>query len=338
MAEEPGPGDGGSESTLTVLVALAANAAIMVGKGVAAVLTGSAAMAAETAHSAADTGNEVLLLTALRRSDRPADRRHPLGYGRERYFWTLLAAVSIFVSGSVFSAYQGVHALLGTEGELTSPLVSYVVLGVAFVLEGISWVRAVKQVRTEARREQLSVRELLRNSDDPTMTTVFYEDSAALVGLLVAAAGVGLHELTGSTLPDAVASLVIAAILAWVAFELARTNRHLLIGSQADPRLVRAVARWLAEQPDVDAVVDLITLRIGTDRVLVCARLDLADDLDAAAVEHRVLEMDEELRRAFPDVQEVFLSPVPRHDEELRERVRRRYGDEVANRLGGAAD
>jgi cation diffusion facilitator family transporter len=338
VAEEAESGDGAGESTLTVLVALGANAGIAVAKGVAAVLTGSAAMAAETAHSVADTGNEVLLLTALRRSDRPADRRHPLGYGRERYFWTLLAAVSIFVSGAVFSAYEGVRALLGDEGELTSPLVSYVVLGVAFVLEGISWVRALRQVRSEARAERLSVRRLLRASDDPTMTTVFYEDSAALVGLLVAAAGIGLHELTGSTLPDAVARLVIAAVLAWVAFELARTNRHLLIGSQADPRLVRGVARWLADQPDVDAVVDLITQRTGTDRVLVCARLDLADDLDAAAVEHRVLEMDEELRRAFADVHEVFLSPVPRHDEELRARVRRRYGDEVASRLGGAAD
>jgi cation diffusion facilitator family transporter len=316
---------------MTVLVALAANAAIMVAKGVAAVLTGSAAMAAETAHSAADTGNEINLLTGLRRSDRPADRRHPLGYGRERYFWTFIAAVSIFVSGAVFSAYEGVRALLGEEGELTSPLVSYIVLGVAFVLEGISWVRALRQVRAEARAEKLTVRQLLRASDDPTMTTVFYEDSAALVGLLVAAAGVGLHELTGSTLPDAVASLVIAAVLAGVAFELARANRHLLIGSQADPRLVRGVTRWLAAQPDVDTVVDLITQRTGTDRVLVCARLDLSDSLDAATVEQRVIEMDEALREEFPDVHEVFLAPAPRTDKGLRERVQRRYVAEESN-------
>lgn len=332
MAQEPDSGGesegSGSESTLTVLVALAANAAIMVAKGVAAVLTGSAAMAAETAHSAADTVNELILLTALRRSDRPADRRHPLGYGRERYFWTFVAAVSIFVSGAVFSAYEGVHALLG-GGELTSPLVSYIVLGIAFVLEGISWVRALKQVRAEARAEHLSIRQLLRVSDDPTMTTVFYEDSAALVGLLVAAAGVGLHELTGSSVPDAVASLVIAAVLAGVAFELARANRHLLIGSQADPRLVRGIADWLADEPDVDTVVDLITQRTGTDRVLVCARLDLADGLDAATVEQRVVEMDEALRTEFPDVHEVFLAPVPRTDEGLRERVQCRYGDAV---------
>ena len=229
------------ESVGTVLVALAANAGIAVAKGVAAAVSGSAAMAAETAHSVADTANEVILLVALRRSDRPPDRDHPFGYGPERFFWSFVAAVSIFVSGAVFAAIEGIDALLGPAEEAAGLVISSVVLALAFVLEGISWVRATRQVRHDAREHDQSVRELLRSTDDPTVKTVFYEDSAALVGVVLAFAGIWLHHLTGSSVPDAIASLLIAALLAVVAFLLARTNKNLLVGSQADPRLIRAV-------------------------------------------------------------------------------------------------
>ena len=325
-------GEGG-ESAGTVIVALLANAGIAVAKGVAAVVSGSAAMAAETGHSIADTANEVLLLVALRRSERPADRRRPFGYGAERFFWSFVAAVSIFVSGAVFAAIEGLHQLIAGGEESGGLVLSSVVLGISFVLEGVSWLRAVKGVRSQMREEHKGFRETLRSTDDPTVKTVFYEDSAALIGILLAFGGVLGHHLTGSSVPDAVASLLIAGLLAFIAFLLARTNKNLLVGSAADPRLVRAIAAWLAERDEVDAVVDLLTERIGTDQVLVCARLDYSDDLDAAQVEASTVSMNRALREEFADVVEVFLEPVPRQDEQLRETVRQRYGDEVVDRL-----
>ncbi|MFC6091474.1 cation diffusion facilitator family transporter [Saccharothrix lopnurensis] len=318
---------GGGESTLTVLLALAVNLAIAVMKAVAGVITGSAAMMSEAAHSVADTFTEGLLLTALRRSGRAADREHPFGYGKERYFWSLLAAVSIFVSGAVFAFYEGFRTVFGAPEEQTSPVVGYVVLAIAFALESVSWAQAVRQVRRGAREEERSFLEFLRVSDDPTVKTVLLEDSAALVGLLLAFGGIGLHHLTGSSLWDGVASLLIGVLLAVVAFTLASTNRGLLIGRQADPHLVRAVWAELRDAPEVEQVVDLLTMAVGTDRVLLCARLDFDDALEVAELERACVRIDDELRQAHPELDEVFLEPVPRTDQALRARVLARYGD-----------
>jgi len=321
---------GGGESTATVLVALGANLAVAVAKGFAAVVTGSASMAAETAHSFADTVNQVLLLTALKGSRRPADRTHPFGYGRVRYFWALLAAVSIFVTGALYSAYEGVTALLSEEHEVVSPVVNYVVLGVAFLLEGFSLLKGYRQTRTEAAEHDQTLRAFLRTSDDPTATTVVFEDSAALIGLVLAAAGTAVHQVTGQSWGDGIASLLIAALLAAVALRLGRANKRLLTDVQADPRLVRAVLVHLGDEPEVDAVVDLLTLTLGTDQVLVCARLDLDDDLSGAEVERAMVRIAAGLEETFLEVVEVFLEPVPRQDEVVRERVRTRYGDRLA--------
>ncbi len=318
------------ESTGTVIVALAANGGIAVAKGVAAVASGSAAMAAETAHSVVDTANELLLLLALRRSSRPADRNRPFGYGAERFFWSFVAAVSIFVSGAVFAALEGVRTLLSPSQESASATLSYVVLGVSFLLEGASWIKATRQVRSEAADAELSFRDYLGATDDPTVKTVFFEDSAALIGLVLAFGGVYLHETTGSAIGDGVASVLIAVLLSAVAYLLARTNKNLLVGSQGDPRLVRAITSWLAEHDEVDAVVDILSQRIGTDRLLVCVRVDFDDALDAAGVERAALAMNRGMRERFNDVVEVFIEPVPRSDAELRQTVRDRYGDRVA--------
>lgn len=317
----------GGESTFTVLLALAVNLAIAVMKAVAGVVTGSAAMMAEAGHSVADTFTEALLLTALRRSARPADRRHPFGYGKDRYFWSLLAAVSIFVSGAVFAFYEGFRTVFGAPEEQGSPVVGYVVLAIAFALESVSWTQAVRQVRRGAREEGRSVLAFLRVSDDPTVKTVFLEDSAALVGLVLAFGGLGLHQLTGSSVWDGAASLAIGLLLAFAAYTLASTNRGLLIGRQADPVLVRAVWTRLREAPEVEQVVDLLTMAVGTDRVLVCARLDFDDELGAADLERACVRIDAELRAAHPELDEVFLEPVPRTDPELRSRVLARYGE-----------
>lgn len=315
-----------SESTLTVLVALGANFAIAVLKLVAGVLTGSAAMLAEAAHSVADTFTEALLLTALRRSTRPADRRHPFGYGKERYFWSLMAAVSIFTSGALFAFYEGFRTMFSDDHAQPNPIVGYVVLAIAFVLEGVSWLRAVRQVRGEAAAENRPLRRYLRLSDDPTVKTVFFEDTAALIGLLLAFAGLALHDVTGSAFWDGLASVLIGVLLAVVAYLLARTNKGLLIGRQADPAVVRRVREFLAGAPEVEVVVDLLTMVTGTDRILLCARLDFADGLTSNDLELACVRIAAELTERFPDLDEIFLEPVPRTDEALRARVLARYG------------
>ncbi|TYC16546.1 cation diffusion facilitator family transporter [Actinomadura syzygii] len=315
------------ESTLTVALALAANFGIAVAKIVAALITGSASMAAEAAHSVADTFNEVLLMVGLRRSGRPADRRHPLGYGKERYIWTLLVAVAIFGMGALFSYYQGVQTLLGHRtGEEGGAAVGFAVLGIAFVLEATSWQQAIRQVRDAARAADLPLRAYIRRTDEPASISVLLEDSAALIGVLLAFGGLGLHQLTGSAVWDAVGSLLIGVLLTAVALVLGRINLNLLIGTQADPRLVADVRARLGDEPEIDWVVDIVTVTFGADRVLVCARLDFRDSLTAGDVERACVRMAHDLRDAHDEIDEVFLEPVPRDDPELRERVIARYG------------
>lgn len=319
-------GSGGGESTLTVVVALAVNLSIAVMKLVAGVLTGSAAMLAEAAHSIADSTTEGLLLAAVRQSQRPADRRHPFGYGKVRFFWSLIAAVSIFVTGAMFSIYEGVHTIFGGGKEQTLAWVAFLVLALSFLMEGTSWVRAVRQIRREQDEENQSLIKYLRTTDDPTVKTVLFEDTAALIGLLLAFAGVGLHLLTGSALWDGLASLLIGVLLVAVAYLLGRTNMGLLIGQQADGWLVGAIYTQLAAKPEVEQVVDLLTMMTGTDQVLLCARVDFASALSADELERACVRIDEELRQAFTDLDEIFLEPVPRADPSLRARVVNRYG------------
>jgi cation diffusion facilitator family transporter len=285
----------------------------------------------EAAHSFGDTSTQVLLLTAVRRSERPADARYPFGYGKERYFWSLLAAMGIFVSGAAFSVYEGIHTV--TEGtELTEYVwVNYLVLGIALLMEGTSLVQAARQVRREAADHQRSVRGQLVGSDDPTPRAVLMEDSAAVVGIVLAAAGVALHQMTGAAVWDGVASILIGVLLAVVAFLLARSSRRLLLGRQADARMMREIEQCLEGQPEVDDVVDMLTMMTGTDRVLLCARVDFVDTYSAGDVEQACVRIDDELRATFGDLDEIFIQPVPRSNRDLRGRVLRRYGRVLAD-------
>ncbi|GAA4786006.1 cation diffusion facilitator family transporter [Actinomycetospora chlora] len=329
---EEGSGEGGS--TLTVVLALAANAAVGVLKLLAGLLTGSSAMLAEAAHSAADCTTEGFLFTALRRSSKKPDRRHPFGYGKERFFWSMLAAVSVFVTGAAYSIYEGIHTIIEQApdpAEEQYAWVAYAVLALSAVIESVSWQQAVRQVWGEKRALGLSLREYVRLSDDPTSLSVLFEDTAALLGLLFAAVGVVLHQLTGSSLWDGIASVLIGLLLAGVAYALGRTNKHLLVGRSAEPRVMRAVFDHLADAPEVVAVVDLKSMLTGADSVLVCARVDFVDDLGADDVERTCVRLDEELRERFNDVDEVFVEPVPRGDPELRRAVLERYGDLLAD-------
>jgi cation diffusion facilitator family transporter len=312
-----------SASRLTVLVALAMNAVIAVAKLVAGAVSGSSAMLAEAAHSIADTVNELFLLTSLRRSARPADASHPFGYGAERFFWSLLAAIGIFVSGAVFSVYQAISALTGPAQQGGHAYGwSYLVLGVAFVAEGTSWLRSVTQLRREARAADRGFRDHLRRSRDPTVRTVFSEDAAALAGIGIAATGIGLHQATGNRLWDAVAAMAIAVLLTLVALHLGRHNMKLLIGQSAEPRLRQELWDELMGVPEVDAVIELLTMHIGTDEILLATRLDLADGLDSDAVEDVSSRIEREIGRRHPEVTQVFLDAT-RASEPERARAHR---------------
>jgi cation diffusion facilitator family transporter len=296
-----------SESTLTVIVAMLANFGIAVAKGVAGALSGSAAMLSEAAHSVADTTNQGLLLVAVRRSNRAPDERHPFGYGRERYFWSLLAAVGIFVGGGVFAVLQGVRELIDPGGEHGHYLLTYLVLGVSFVLESISWTQAVRQLRSDARRTDRSFRDQLWHTSDPAATTVFFEDTAALSGLLLAALGVGLHQATGQHQWDSIASISIGLLLTVVAFLLGKENRSLIVGEAADPRLQRTVQQLLSSYDGVTSVDELLTMVTGRGEVLVAAYLDLDDALTAAQVEELARRMERDVKEREPFVKHFFV-------------------------------
>ncbi len=318
------------ESLLTVLLALAANAGVAVLKLVAGLVSGSGALLSEAAHSFGDTSTELLLLTALRRSGKAPDRRHPFGYGKERYFWSLLAAVAIFTSGALFSVYEGVHTIL-EQPEQQRPWINYLVLAGAAVLEGISLRQGLRQAREGAERRSTSLRSHVRDPDDPTVKSVVVEDSAALVGLALAALGVGMHQLTGSATYDGAASIAIGLLLVVASIALAQTCKSLLVGRQADVALVRSIEQCIEAQPEVLDVVDLLTMMMGVNTVLVCARVDFADAVGSAELERACVRIDADLRREFPELSEIFLEPVPRADPDVRARVLDRYGTVLAD-------
>jgi len=298
------------ESARTVLVAGAANLLIALAKLVAGLLSGSSAMLAEAAHSVGDTLNQAFLLTAVRRSQRAPDPEHPFGFGMARYFWSLLAAVGIFVLGAGFAAYQGIVSLIN-PGETGSPFWSFVVLGVAFVFEGVSFARAVWQLRADAHSARTSIRAHLIRDADPALRAVVWEDGVALLGLALAALGLFLVEVTGSHVWDAIASLAIAVLLVLVAYGLGRQNAEHLIGKAVSPEMQQGIVDVIRRTDGVDEVFELLTMRLAPDQVLVAARVDLASDCTPDEVERAADEVDRRIREGFPEVRHVFLDPTP---------------------------
>jgi len=284
-----GPGD--SESLTTVLVAFGANILIAIAKTAAAMVTGSASLVAEAAHSWADAGNEVFLLIADRRSRRAPDPSHPFGYGREAYVWSLFAAMGLFVAGAAVSVTHGIQELIHPEAA-SDFLVGYIVLALSFVLEGISFMQSVRQAKPEAEAMDRDLIEHVLVTSDPTLRAVFAEDSAALIGLVIAAAGLGLHELTGSSVPDAVGSILVGLLLAIVAIVLINRNRRFLVGQDADPRVRAAAIRALLATPEVARVTYLRLEVVGPRSVFVIGDVDLTgDDTEShVAVRLRALE------------------------------------------------
>jgi cation diffusion facilitator family transporter len=304
-----------NQSTGTVLLAGAANLSVAAAKVVGGLLSGSAAMLAEGAHSVADTLNQVFLLTALKRSQKPADTQHPFGYGKERYFWSMLAAVGIFVLGAGFSVLEGVESILHPE-PLTSLVVVYSVLGASFLFEGASWIKALRQLRSEARANAEGTVDHLLTTAEPAAKTVAFEDTAALIGIALAALGVTLHYFTGQAFWDGAASIAIGVLLVGVAYALGRENKSMLIG-QALPEPVRkGIADVITDSPGIDSVVELLTMQLSPEEVLVAAKIDLVDEASGADLEEHADEVEHRVRSRYPEVRHVFLDPTRAPDVE----------------------
>jgi cation diffusion facilitator family transporter len=265
-------------------------------------------MLAEAAHSAADTLNQGFLLASVHPGDRPADRDHQFGYGQERYFWSLLAAFGIFIAGGGFSIFEGILALTRAGSE--NPAVAYAALAVAFAAEGTSLIRAYRQVRGEARNEKRTMLNHMQTSPDTKVKTALFEDSAAIIGLIFAAAGVGLRQLTGSPAWDGGASIAIGILLIAVAVKLGLNSRDLLIGRAADPRDQRLIRDQIAGMRGVDSLLELQTMHVGPDSLIVAARVALNDAITADQVEDLAGDIDRRLADKLPQDLHVFVDPT----------------------------
>jgi cation diffusion facilitator family transporter len=294
MPVAPPPSSAQPESILTAWVALAANLGIAVAKLVAALITRSSAMFAEAFHAMADSGNEVLLLVAQRRSERPADQEHPLGHGREVYFWALIASLAVFVTGALLSVRQGISELIHPT-RTTSFAVAYAVLGVSLVLEALSLRRAYRQLRKEARELSREFVEHFELSSDPIARAIFAEDAAAVAGNVIAGLGVALDQLTHSPLPDAFAAIVIGLSLGYVAVQLARRNGDFLIGRGVPETIRTRVQDLIVSERDVRGVAELVITFLAPHRLWVIARIDFDDDLSGARVKALVRALEKKL-------------------------------------------
>ncbi|MFF0311082.1 cation diffusion facilitator family transporter [Streptosporangium sp. NPDC004379] len=308
--EKPDPEKSGSESLGTVIVAGLANLAIAIAKLVAGLMSSSAAMMSEAAHSAADTVTEVLLFVAVRRSDSPPDARHPFGHGMAGFFWALMAAFATLIGGAGFSITHGVQEIIHGE-ELADLRVSYAVLVISFVIESVSFFKALSQVRSEAARVRVSPQRYVARTSDTAVKAVLFEDAAALAGLVIAACGLLAYEMTGDPVWDGVASVAIGLLLLGVAAHLIRANVSLLMGQAAPERLRKEVEREMLAQPEVEDVVELLTMMLGPSEVMVAARVDFSDESTGAALERAADRVEERLRERFPSISHVFLDPTP---------------------------
>jgi cation diffusion facilitator family transporter len=308
--DAPAEGGTGRDASLTsVFAALAANTTIAIAKGVAAALTGSAALFAETLHTVADAGNEVFLYIAIRRSERPADASHPLGYGPERWYWALLAAVGMFVVGGAVSVWEGINALFHPH-ELEAFWVGVAILVVAIVLDGISRTVAVRELRGRATRAGLPLREYLSESKDPTVTTVYLEDTIDVIGASLALTALILHKVTGIEIFDPIATLIIGGLLTYVAIKLTGRNRELLTNQAVAPRYVDGLRERLVAQPGITAVRTIEAVHLGPTSVMAAAEVEVRDGMTATDVAITLEIVRDTLCTTMPAITRLYLTPV----------------------------
>ena len=296
-------------STKVVIAAFIGNGLIAVTKFVAAALTGSSAMFSEAVHSVVDTGNQALMLYGIERARRPADARHPFGYGRELYFWAFIVAILIFATGAGVSVYEGVSKIRHPE-PVTDAYINYIVLGVAIVFEGGSFFVALREFnRVKGGRGYLAA---VRFSKNPALFTVLLEDAAALVGLVIALLGIGLAEALDLPALDGVASVLIGLMLAGVAALLAYETKELLIGEAADPEVIAKVRRIVGAEHGVDRINEILTMHMGPRDVLLNLSLDFHSALTSDEVEAEVARLEHQIKAAFPEITRIFIEAESR--------------------------
>lgn len=296
----------GSEGSKGAIVAAAvANLAIAVTKFVAAAFTGSSSMFAEGVHSVIDTANQGFLLIGLSNSKKPADEKHPFGYGAEVYFWSFLVAIFLFALGAGFSTYEGVMGIISGEAELTSPLIALGVLFLAFCFEGYSWSVAFREF--QHRRRGNSLLRDFHDMKDPSIFVVLFEDTAACIGIVIAAGGIGLSWATGNHIFDAIGSILIGVLLGVTAILLAIEVKSLLIGERADPEIEALIREKLGARPEILAINELKTLHLGPQDVLLTMSIDFKDDVVSQRIEAVVSEIERRIRERFPIVRKVYV-------------------------------
>jgi cation diffusion facilitator family transporter len=292
------------ESKKVIYAALAGNALIAVTKFAASAYTGSSAMLSEAIHSVVDTGNQLLLLMGLARSKRPPDREHPFGYGMELYFWTFVVAILIFAVGAGVSIYEGIEKLRHPHA-VTDVYINYLVLGFAFVFEAGAWWIAWKEF--QAAKGARGILAAVRRSKDPTVFTVLFEDTAAMLGLMVAAAGLALGQILEIPELDGAASVVIGLILAVTALLLAIECKGLLLGEATHPEVIAGIRRLITAHPAILTTNEILTMHMGPDDVLLNLSVDFADGITSADVEAAITGLERDIKAAHPEIKRVFI-------------------------------
>lgn len=298
-----------SGSKLVIIAALIGNALISITKFVAASITGSSAMMSEGIHSLVDTGNQVLLLYGLKRAAKPPDADFPFGYGKEIYFWCFIVAILIFALGGGISIYEGIGHIQHPE-PISNPMVNYIVLGLAMIFEGAAWYFAFREFnRVKGRWGYL---EAIQRAKDPSIFVVLFEDSAAMLGLMVAFIGVLLTQTTGILVFDGIASVIIGLILIGTAVWLAYETKGLLIGESANQSVIRGIRDTLEAKSNIEHVNEVLTMHMGPDFILANISVDFADAISARQVETDIAAIDRTIKQKYPQIKRVFLEAEKR--------------------------
>jgi len=292
-------------STRVLYVAIAANFAIALSKYAAAAITGSSAMLAEAFHSTADSCNELLLIFGIKRSERPPDELHPFGHGKELYFWSLVVAIVIFGLGGGLSLHDGISRLLHPT-PTTRPVWNYTILGIAFLFEGYSWLVARRELIARQRHRQ-SLWRVIRASKDPTVFTVFLEDSGALIGIVIAFLGIAFGQILHNPYFDPGASVLIGLVLVAVAALMANESRELLLGERAHRGQIQRVKKLIRSEPSVEEVGDLFTMQLGPEQVLLAVALRFNVNLRVKELETTIDRLEREIRRQEPEIKRIFI-------------------------------
>ncbi|OUR83103.1 cation transporter [Cycloclasticus sp. 46_120_T64] len=293
-----------ASSKKVIYAALAGNALISVTKFIAAFYSGSSAMLSEGIHSLVDTGNQGLLLHGLKKAQQPADKQFPFGHGKEIYFWSFVVAILIFAVGAGVSIYQGIHHIIAPN-QLGDPTLSFVVLGLALVFEGAAWFFALQEfTRSKGKWGYI---EAVKRGKDPSIFVVLFEDSAAMLGLLVAFGGIALSHYSGNPVYDGIASVIIGLILGGTAVWLAYETKSLLIGESANPELIKEVRGIVSQYQAVDSIHELLTMHMGPEFILVTMNVDFKDQLSAGELEQTIAAMDQQIKQRCPTVKRVFI-------------------------------